>query len=296
KAALLAATETPIEASIAVIVVPILSPNRTGKAAFNVMADSAYKPCKIPMVALELCTTNVNIVPITNPKIGLSLILKVNSWKKSNELIGAIPFPINFNPKNNEPKPKIACPTTLTFWCLKKNNIKLPKAMIGKAYSPILKSIINAVTVVPIFAPIITPIACLNVIKPALTKATVNTVVPELLWIKIVTDIPASTPKNGLFVNLSKISRNRSPAAFCKPSPIYLIPSRKIPKLPMYSNIIVCMLFDSVSFLSATCLFNYNVTLLIKVYYFYRLFYINNVIITFVSYYYSGVISLTNIF
>ena len=53
-AALLAATDAPIEASTAVIVVPILSPNRIGKAACNETRFSAYNPCNIPTVALEL--------------------------------------------------------------------------------------------------------------------------------------------------------------------------------------------------------------------------------------------------
>src|SRR5699024_11126974 len=78
------------------------------------------------------------------------------------------------------------------------------------------------------------------VINPALTNPTVKTVVPELLCIKTVTTIPASTPNKGLHVNLSKISLSRSPADFCKPSPINLIPKRKIPNPPKKSNRRVC--------------------------------------------------------
>ena len=68
----------------------------------------------------------------------------------------------------------------MNFLFLKKNSKIAPTAIIGRAYSPILIPIINAVTVVPMFAPIITPIACLNVINPALTSPTVKAVVPEL--------------------------------------------------------------------------------------------------------------------
>jgi hypothetical protein len=54
----------------------------------------------------------------------------------------------------------------------------------GKAKSVILilnpmREIIQAVIVVPIFAPIITPIAWTNVSKAAFTKPTTNTVVAE---------------------------------------------------------------------------------------------------------------------
>ena len=52
--------------------------------------------------------------------------------------------------------------------------------MIGNAASPTSNPMIKAVTVVPILAPMITPIAWRKVIKPALTKPTVITVVPEL--------------------------------------------------------------------------------------------------------------------
>ena len=88
------------------------------------------------------------------------------------------------------------------------------------------------------FAPIITPIACLNVINPALTSPTVKAVVPELDWINTVTNIPASTPISGFVVKRSRISRRRSPAACCSPSPMYLIPNKKIPNPPMNWKII----------------------------------------------------------
>src|SRR5699024_5664231 len=54
KAALLAVTDAPSAASIAVIVVPKLSPNKTGIAEFKVIEPTQYTPSKIPIVALEL--------------------------------------------------------------------------------------------------------------------------------------------------------------------------------------------------------------------------------------------------
>ncbi len=46
-----AATLAPNAARMAVIVVPILSPNSTGSAPCSGIRFSAYKPCKIPTVA-----------------------------------------------------------------------------------------------------------------------------------------------------------------------------------------------------------------------------------------------------
>ncbi len=128
----------------------------------------------------------------------------------------------------------------LIFLFLKKNNINAPTARIGSEYAPTSKPIMNAVIVVPILAPIITPIACRSVINPALTKLTVITVVPELLWIRTVTRIPARTPISGLVVNLSRISRNLSPADLWSPSPIDLIPNRNIPNPPIKEKISSC--------------------------------------------------------
>ena len=53
-AVLLASIVEPIEASTAVKVVPILSPNKMGMEASKLIIDSACNPCNIPMVALEL--------------------------------------------------------------------------------------------------------------------------------------------------------------------------------------------------------------------------------------------------
>ena len=79
---------------------------------------------------------------------------------------------------------------------------------MGRAKSSILIPIINAVIVVPMLAPMITPIACRKVISPALTKPTVMTVVPEEVWISTVTTMPTMTPLIGLDVYLARSSRD----------------------------------------------------------------------------------------
>jgi len=95
----------------------------------------------------------------------------------------------------------------------------MPKAKRGRAKAAMstLKpnaEIIQAVTVVPILAPIITPIDCDRVSNPALTKLTTITVVAEEDWISAVISTPVRTPVTRLVVIAVKIFRKRSPANF----------------------------------------------------------------------------------
>mgnify|MGYP007028160160 CR=1 FL=1 len=84
--------------------------------------------------------------------------------------------------------------------------------------------IIQAVTVVPILAPIITLMDSARVSSPALTKLTTITVVAEEDWIRAVISTPVKTPVTRLVVIAVKILRSLSPATFCKPSLIIFIP------------------------------------------------------------------------
>ena len=85
--------------------------------------------------------------------------------------------------------------------------------------------IIHAVSVVPIFAPIMTDIACANVRRPALTNETVMTVVAVEDWTDAVTSIPVSMPVKRLVVMAPRTCRNWGPAIFCKASLIDFIPN-----------------------------------------------------------------------
>ena len=83
---------------------------------------------------------------------------------------------------------------------------------------------IQAVTVVPILAPIMTLIDSASVSNPAFTKLTTITVVAEEDWIRAVINTPVKTPVTRLVVIAVRILRNLSPATFCKPSLIIFIP------------------------------------------------------------------------
>ena len=107
----------------------------------------------------------------------------------------------------------------------------IPIARSGKANAAIftlnpMAEIIHAVTVVPMFAPIMTPILWAKVIKPAFTKLTTITVVALELCISAVTRIPVNTPMTLLRVMEDQMLRRRSPANFSKPSLMIFIPYR----------------------------------------------------------------------
>ena len=85
-------------------------------------------------------------------------------------------------------------------------------------------AIIQAVNVVPTFAPIITAIDWPRLIRPALTKLTTITVDADELCISAVIIMPVKSPAKRLRVMADKMLRRRSPAAFCNPSLITFMP------------------------------------------------------------------------
>ena len=85
---------------------------------------------------------------------------------------------------------------------------------------------IQDVTVVPIFAPIITLIACPSAIMPEFTNPTTITVVAELDWITAVTATPSKRPFHLLEVILESTVCSVPPALFSRASPIKFIPNR----------------------------------------------------------------------
>ena len=148
---------------------------------------------------------------------------------------GALPFSIS-KPMKRKEKPKTNSPTDLRLlFC--ENNKGMPMASNGneKADTDTLKpnaEIIQAVTVVPMLAPMITPMDWDKVSRPAFTKLTTMTVVAEEDWMSAVMSTPVSTPVTRLVVIAVKILRRRSPANFCNPSLMIFIPYRKSAKEP----------------------------------------------------------------
>ena len=122
------------------------------------------------------------------------------------------------SPMKRKENPKINSPTDLRLLFCEKSN-GMPKASKGKAKAAIstLKpnaEIIQAVTVVPMLAPIITPMDWESVNSPALTKLTTITVVAEDDCTKAVINTPVNTPVTRLVVIAVRIRLKRSPANF----------------------------------------------------------------------------------
>lgn len=84
--------------------------------------------------------------------------------------------------------------------------------------------IIQEVTVVPTFAPMMTAIESASDISPALTKLTTITVDADEDCINAVIKIPVKSPAKRFLVIADRMLRMRSPATFCSPSLIIFIP------------------------------------------------------------------------
>ena len=85
---------------------------------------------------------------------------------------------------------------------------------------------IQAVTVVPTFAPMMTLMACPRVSSPELTKPTTMTVVADDDWITAVTARPVSRPENRPLVSFARMAFSEPPARFSSAVPITLMPNR----------------------------------------------------------------------
>ena len=91
---------------------------------------------------------------------------------------------------------------------------------------------IHAVSVVPMFAPMMTEMACASVSSPAETNETVITVVAEDDCTAHVTIVPVSIPVSRFVVILASTWRNCGPAIFCKASLIIFMPNINRPSEP----------------------------------------------------------------
>ena len=96
-----------------------------------------------------------------------------------------------------------------------------------------LKLRIQAVSVVPIFEPIMIPTVCASAIIPEFTNPTNITVNAEEDCIAIVITAPNINPFNGLSVIFFKTDSSLSPATFFNPDESTVIPNKKNANPPM---------------------------------------------------------------
>ena len=177
--ALLAEILVPIEASKAVIHVPILQPRRRGTAALRSIRFAIARLITIPVVTELLWNMAVTTAPANTPSIGLALNVSSTLLKTGFCPRGFTTLVSMLKPKKRMPKPMINSAIYLWDFFLAKNIKIIPIPIIGKAKSVSLKAINWAVIVVPILAPKITPNACTSESNPAFTKPTTMTVVAE---------------------------------------------------------------------------------------------------------------------
>jgi len=103
-------------------------------------------------------------------------------------------------PRKSTPKPSRIVPTLLIVRVRPPVWRRKPRATAGRAYSSIFSppnpamDTSHAVAVVPTLLPIITPMDCLRVSRPALTRPMTMTVVAELDGMNAVTSTPTTKP------------------------------------------------------------------------------------------------------
>ena len=162
----------------------------------------------------------------------------------SSESISPIDEDITFIPINIRPRPCKIAPICLILSLLPIIDISTPtnatnanSAVIWNSAPVVEMAVTNAVTVVPMFAPITTGTACASVIRPTLTKPTIITVVAEELFTITVTAAPVATPRNRFLVALLINLRIDFPAAVSRFEPIIFIPIMNAATPPKSSSI-----------------------------------------------------------
>ena len=147
--------------------------------------------------------------------------------KPSQLCSGAIASDMVSMPTNSTPSPISTSPKApaVVYFFGRKVSSRPTQAKIMPKSS--FTDSISDVTVVPTFAPIITPTACVSDKRPAFTKPTTMTVVAEEDWITAVMATPASIASTRLCVTIPRIFFSRLPAARSSPSPMTFMPNRK---------------------------------------------------------------------
>ena len=153
----------------------------------------------------------------------------MNAGASASEPMAVLIMPM---PTNSMPKPSITEPMCLTTGFLMNSAATAPANRISGAKAVRLKAVICAVTVVPMFAPMMTPMACPRSISPESTKPITIMSVAEELWISIVTTMPMITAITRLPVTFSSIVLSLSPAACLRPVDITVMPYKNSPTPP----------------------------------------------------------------
>ena len=213
-------------------------PMMIGSAAEYFTAPVMHSACRIPTEAEEDWMIAVSARPASMPSTGLVNISRmlVNSGTSARGLTASL---IMFMPFISTVKPTRIWPMLCFFsFLVNMMNATPHSAMMGvkelglsRRRKTLLPSMpvsdrIQLVTVVPMFAPMITPAAWLSFMMPELTKPTTMTVVAEDDWMTAVTAAPSSTALRVLLVSFSRMVSSLPPDMRVRPSPMMCMPYR----------------------------------------------------------------------
>ena len=247
----------PTELSMAVTQVPMFWPRMMGMALPKLTAPVALSACRIPTLALLDWIMPVRIAPASRPRIGFSKVVK--SLVKAGTSLSGSTAPLMVSmPVIRMAKPSRMEPMSFLRSLLQNIYRIMPiSASTGEKLAGLSIWIhqlspsrpdrlrIQAVTVVPTLAPMITLMAWPSCITPLFTKPTTITVVAEELWITAVTRSPSRKPRSGLEESFSRIICRRPPACFSSAWPMTYIPYRNSARPPTKVNTLNIFMFSS---------------------------------------------------
>ena len=221
KAVRLAATLPTEAAMLAAIVVPIFSPRIIAAARRKGMTPVVTRIMMMAIVAAEdwkqtvITILIIRKMAIDQPPRSVQACTKPSF---SGVMSTCAVARSCAKPMKKRQKPMMISPMSLVF-CAFLPRSRKPTRKSGKAKSAMLKekpntAMIQEVTVVPMFAPMITPMACPSTSSPALTKLTTRMVVAVEDWMAAVTPIPVMICLKGLEVIEARNERSPSPATF----------------------------------------------------------------------------------
>ena len=200
-------------------------------AALNGTSPAAARLCKMPTDADELWMIAVTSAPARIPRNGLCPSFTKMLQNASDSWSGATADDIVVIPTKRIPNPTIMLEISFDERLLPVSMMITPIIIAIGARLAGLKNFAHStldtsqpVTVVPIFAPMMTPIAWDRFMIPAFTNPTTITVVADELWITAVINAPSITPKSLFFVSASNRDFILLPAAFSKPCAMICIP------------------------------------------------------------------------
>ena len=189
----------------------------------------------------ELCSSAVKRMPNRIARAGFESIESTRMNPSLSES-GAMADLISPMPTNSMPNPSRIAPMCRGTGFFKNRYMIAPAKIRNGANAVRLNAVIWAVMVVPMFAPMMTPIACARFISPELTKPITIISVADELCTSIVTTIPIRTARTRLVVTFSRMVCSESPAAFLRPVDITVMPYKNRPTPPsseMISQIVI---------------------------------------------------------